>query len=108
MWPKYGMSQPIHVAQYSAGHPHHPPFWFKPVSIFGLFYLATVAAVHVLLTMPRSLAPEPHRCSKFSSRSRDLRDAAIGEGTLSRQVHTAQLPAPDGPVGYRVWNHGFA
>ncbi len=90
MWPDY-----------SAGHPHHAPFWFKPVSIFGLFYLTTVAAVHILLTMLRSLAPEPHRCSEFSSRSHDLRYATIGEGTLSRQLHTAPLPAPHVPVGYR-------
>ena len=101
MWPKYGVGQPIHVARVFSEPSHHAPFWFKPVSIFGLFYLTTVAAVHILLTMLRSLAPEPHRCSEFSSRSHDLRYATIGEGTLSRQLHTAPLPAPHVPVGYR-------
>jgi hypothetical protein len=84
----------------SVSHPT-TPIWFKLVSIFGLFYLTTVAAVHILLTMPRSLAPEPHRCSEFLSRSRDLRYAVIREGTLSWQLHTAPLPAPHVPVGYR-------
>jgi hypothetical protein len=90
MWPDY-----------STSHPYHAPFWSKPVSIFGLFYLTTVCSGSLSLTMPHSLAPEPHRCSEFSSQSRDLRYAVIGEGTLSRQLHTAPLPVPHVPVGYR-------
>ena len=34
------------MARVFSGPSHHAPFWFKPVSIFGLFYLTTVAAVH--------------------------------------------------------------
>jgi hypothetical protein len=33
--------------------------------------------------------------------SRDFHYAVIGEGTLSRQLHTAPLPAPHLSVGYR-------
>ncbi len=93
-------ANPVHVARVFSEPFHHAPFWFKPVSIFGLFYLTTVATVHISLTMPRGLAPNPID-AEFSSRSHDLRYATIGEGTLSRQLHTTPLPAPHGPVGYR-------
>src|SRR6266849_43056 len=101
MWPKYGVGQPIHVARLFSGPSSPRTILVQACQHLGLFYLTTVAAVHILLTMPRSLAPEPHRCSEFSSRSHDLRYATRGEGTLSRQLHTAPLPAPHVPVGYR-------
>jgi hypothetical protein len=36
-----------------------------------------------------------------SIRPRDFHFAVIGEGTSSRQLHTAPLPAPHVPAGYR-------
>jgi hypothetical protein len=42
-----------------------------------------------------------------SIRSRDFHYAVIGEGTSSRQLHTAPLPAPHVPVGYRLYT-GFS
>src|SRR5216684_1864643 len=39
--------------------------------------------------------------------SHDGSGALADEGTLSRQLHTAPLPAPHVPVGYLRWNAGF-
>ena len=37
--------------------------------------------------------------TRVSIRSHDFHYTVIGEGTLSRQLHTAPLPAPHVPLG---------
>jgi hypothetical protein len=41
-----------------ASAPGHIPFWFKPVSIFGLFGLTVFTALQLVLTCPGLLAPD--------------------------------------------------
>jgi hypothetical protein len=53
------------------------------------------------LTMPASLAPEPHDAWSFRHPLALLAGVLVDEGTLSRQLHTGPLSAPHVSVGYR-------
>ena len=82
------------------GQPNHVPFWFKPVSIFGLSFFAVPASSSHVLT--RSLKPCTFSALMLAESAPLLaeRSAAFRPDTLSPWLHTTPLPATHARVGY--------
>src|SRR5713101_3277069 len=77
-------------------------FWFKPLSSLWLGPLNDGCDDSHLLALPRSLAPGLHGMLGIPAFCLTTVSGALAsEVTLSRQLHTAPLPAPHVPVGYR-------
>jgi len=81
----------------------HVPFWFKPVSAFGLLDLTTFISSSPELAMPSTLAPDRIGVGSRRTPSRDIRPLE-GEDTLSQELRTVGLLRPHVLVGYR-WSH---
>lgn len=84
-----------------SGSTSHVPFWFKPVSTFGLLQLTTFIDSSHVLPIPISLATEPQLCSEFSATLagspspkaiyivlKASRGAVTNTASLSRLLHT--------------------
>ena len=84
--------------------PGHVPFWFKPVSAFGLLVLTTFIGSSPELAMPSTLVPDRLGASSRRIPSREIRPPGSGEDTLSQELRTARLLRPHVLVGYR-WSH---
>src|SRR3954449_82236 len=84
--------------------PGHVPFWFKPVSAFGLLVLTAFISRSLELAMPSPLAPDRLGVSSRRIPSREARPPRWGEVTLSQELRTAGLLRPHVLVGYR-WSH---
>ena len=81
----------------------HVPFWFKPVSAFGLLDLTTFISSSPELAMPSTLAPDRIGVGSRRTPSRDIRPLE-GEDTLSQELRTVGLLWPHVLVGYQ-WSH---
>src|SRR5271165_7545149 len=84
--------------------PGHLPFWFKPVSAFGLLKFTTFISSAPELAMPSTLAPDRLSASSRRVLSRETRPPWVGEVTLSQELRTARSPRPHVLVGYQ-WSH---
>jgi hypothetical protein len=84
--------------------PGHVPFWFKPVSAFGLLVLTTFISSSLKLALPSTLAPDRLGASSRRVLSREARPPESGEVTLSQELRTAGLLRPRVLVGYQ-WSH---
>jgi hypothetical protein len=78
--------------------PGHVPFWSKPISTFGLFFVTTLTAVHLGWPYHAPLVPD-----RRSAGSRDLGSRSgrhpEDEDTLSRGLRTPLLPGTHASVG---------
>jgi hypothetical protein len=95
------------VTRMMSGSTSHIPFWFKPVSTFGLLQLTTFIDSSHVLPVPTSLATEPQLCSEFlvtlavspSSKAvyivlKASQNAITSAPSLSRLLHTEmQVPS---------------
>jgi len=87
--------------------PGHVPFWFKPISVFGLLVLTTFISSSPGLAMPSTLVPDRFNASSRRVPSRETRPPGSGEDTLSQELRTVGLLRPHVLVGYQ-WSHtGF-
>jgi len=84
--------------------PGHLPFWFKPVSAFGLLELTAFISSSPELAMPSTLAPDRFGASSRRVLSRETRPPGSGEVTLSQELRTVGLLRPHVLVGYQ-WSH---
>src|SRR5208337_1405498 len=84
--------------------PGHLPFWFKPVSAFGLFKFTTFISSSPELAMPSTLAPDRLSASSRRVLSRETRPPGSGEVTLSQELCTVGFLRPHVLVGYQ-WSH---
>ena len=84
--------------------PGHLPFWFKPVSAFGLLKFTTFISSSPELAMPSTLAPDRLSASSRRVLSRETRPPGSGEVTLSQELRTVGLLRPHVLVGYQ-WSH---
>src|SRR5262249_5878011 len=84
--------------------PGHVPFWFKPVSVFGLLVLTTFIGSSPELALQPTLAPDRRDAGSRRVLSRDARPPGLGEVSLSQGLRTAGLLRPHALVGYR-WSH---
>lgn len=87
------------VAQYSETTPDRTPFWFKPVSTFGLFKDHDVNLKFTYVGRSRS-SLAPYRLSAGSFRF-GLAAARTDDSvaTLSPELHTRPLPASHVRIG---------
>ncbi len=83
--------------------PGHVPFWFKPVSAFGLLDLTTFISSSPGLAMPSTLAPDRVGVGSRWIPSRDIQPPE-GEVTLSQELRTVGLLRPHVLVGFR-WSY---
>jgi hypothetical protein len=84
--------------------PGHVPFWFQPVSVFGLSVLTTFIGSSPELALPSTLVPDRLGASSRRVPSREIRPPGSGEDTLFQELRTARLLRPHVLVGYR-WSH---
>ena len=84
--------------------PGHVPFWFKPLSAFGLLVLTTFISSSPGLAMPSTLAPDCLGASSRRALSREARPPWAGEVTLSQELRTTGLLRSHVLVGYQ-WSH---
>ena len=84
--------------------PGHLPFWFKPVSAFGLLKFTTFISSSPELAMPSTLAPDRLSASSRRVLSRETRPPGSGEVTLSQELRTVGFLRPHVLVGYQ-WSH---
>src|SRR5271157_4996974 len=84
--------------------PGHLPFWFKPVSAFGLFKFTTFISSSPELAMPSTPAPDRLSASSRRVLSRETRPPGSGEVTLSQELRTVGFLRPHVLVGYQ-WSH---
>src|SRR5208337_1442116 len=84
--------------------PGHLPFWFKPVSAFGLLELTAFISSSPELAMPSTLAPDRLGASSRRVLSRETRPPESGEVSLSQELRTVGLLRPHVLVGYQ-WSH---
>src|SRR5271157_314143 len=84
--------------------PGHLPFWFKPVSAFGLLKFTTFISSSPELAMPSTLAPDRLSASSRRVLSRETRPPGSGEVTLSQELCTVGFLRPHVLVGYQ-WSH---
>jgi hypothetical protein len=84
--------------------PGHLPFWFKPVSAFGLLKFTTFISSSLELAMPSTLAPDRLSASSRRVLSRETRPPGSGEVTLSQELCTVGFLRPHVLVGYQ-WSH---
>src|SRR5258707_3753795 len=82
----------------------HVPFWFKPVSAFGLLVLTTFISSSPELALPSTLAPDRLGVSSRRIPSREARPPCWGEVSLSQELRTVGSLRPHVLVGYR-WSH---
>ena len=87
------------VGDFIAPTPDHLPFWFKPVSPFGLLAVTTFNSDSHLLTLPITLAPDRFGTNGLRLPSQVQRTPS-GEVTLSWRLYTPPLPVTHTPVGY--------
>src|SRR5271167_2696228 len=92
------------VGDWGAPAPGHLPFWFKPVSAFGLLEITAFISSSPELAMPSTLAPDRRGASSRRALSREARPPWVGEVTLSQELRTAGLLRPHVLVGYQ-WSH---
>lgn len=82
----------VRVTRMMSGSTSHVPFWFKPVSTFGLLQLTTFSDSSHVLPIPTSLATEPQLCLEFLA---PLAGAPSSkQSTLSSRLLGASLLAP--------------
>ena len=84
--------------------PGHLPFWFKPVSAFGLFKFTTFISSSPELAMPSTLVLDRLGASSRRVLSRETRPPGSGEVTLSQELRTVGFLRPHVLVGYQ-WSH---
>ena len=84
--------------------PGHLPFWFKPVSAFGLFKFTTFISSSPELAMPSTLVLDRLSASSRRVLSRETRPPGSGEVTLSQELRTVGFLRPHVLVGYQ-WSH---
>src|SRR5271157_4268769 len=84
--------------------PGHLPFWFKPVSAFGLLEITAFISSSPELAMPSALAPDRLGAGSCRVLSREPRPPGSGEVTLSQELRTVGLLRPHVLVGYQ-WSH---
>ena len=84
--------------------PGHLPFWFKPVSAFGLFKFTTFISSSPELAMPSTLVLDRLSASSRRVLSRKTRPPGSGEVTLSQELRTVGFLRPHVLVGYQ-WSH---
>ena len=84
--------------------PGHLPFWFKPVSVFGLLEITAFISSSPELAMPSTLAPDRPGASSRRVLSRETRPPGSGEVSLSQELRTVGLLRPHVLVGYQ-WSH---
>src|SRR5271169_1938288 len=92
------------AGEWGAPAPGHLPFWFKPVSAFGLLELTAFISSSPELAMPSTLAPDRFGASSRRVLSRETRPPGSGEVTLSQELRTVGLLRPHVLVGYQ-WSH---
>ena len=84
--------------------PGHLPFWFKPISAFGLFKFTTFISSSPELAMPSTLVLDRLSASSRRVLSRKTRPPGSGEVTLSQELRTVGFLRPHVLVGYQ-WSH---
>jgi hypothetical protein len=92
------------VRGFPSPRPGRLPFWFKPISIFGLLFItAFISSSHYVdLEYDPILAPDRLDAGDRSLASR-FRSRRCDEATLSLKLHTSELPPTHVQVGY--WWH---
>ena len=80
--------------------PDHLPFWFKPISIFGLSPLTTVTMIHLRCPYHAILVPD-RRMLAVTTFTRVPVATCQVRITLSRELHTPPLPVTHVSVGYQ-------
>ena len=92
------------AGEWGAPAPGHLPFWFKPVSAFGLLEITAFISSSPELAMPSTLAPDRLGASSRRVLSRETRPPESGEVSLSQELRTVGLLRPHVLVGYQ-WSH---
>src|SRR5271157_5538885 len=92
------------AGEWGAPAPGHLPFWFKPVSAFGLLEITAFISSSPELAMPSSLASDRRGASSRRVLSRETRPPRSGEVSLSQELRTVGLLRPHVLVGYQ-WSH---
>ena len=92
------------AGKWGAPAPGHLPFWFKPVSAFGLLEIAAFISSSPELAMPSTLAPDRLGASSRRVLSRETRPPGSGEVSLSQELRTVGLLRPHVLVEYQ-WSH---
>src|SRR5271157_5406290 len=92
------------AGEWGAPAPGHLPFWFKPVSAFGLLEITAFISSSPGLAMPPTLAPDRLGASSRRVLSRETRPPGSGEVSLSQELRTVGLLRPHVLVEYQ-WSH---
>src|SRR5208282_5638319 len=92
------------AGEWGAPAPGHLPFWFKPVSAFGLLEITAFISSSPGLAMPSTLAPDRLGASSRRVLSRETRPPGSGEVSLSQELRTVGLLRPHVLVEYQ-WSH---